>query len=296
MLTLLTQLKLNYLMKRTDRIKLDFTRNWNFPGKERLSRWIKPSGEIKDVFKEGITWLTNEDIGIFTTVDNYIEWSLISNGIYENEINKLIRISLKQGDNAIDIGSNIGLQSLRMAQCVGISGKVFSFEPLKYLQQKFERNMALNNVSCVTLFPYALSDIQGEADFKIDTNTWNQGTFSLSDTGNGSITQLVVIKVGDYVPEIKNADNISLIKIDVEGFEYKVLLGLKETLTIHKPRLIFEYDKNYWQKTDQDIDDCYSFLQSLNYTLYQITPVGCELIKATEQIISGNLFCISNNR
>jgi FkbM family methyltransferase len=279
-------------MKRKDRIKLDFTRNWKLPGKERLSNWLKPSAGLKTILKDGITWLTNEDIAIFTTADNYIEWSLLSSGTYEDEINKLIRISLKPGDNALDIGGNIGLQSIRMAQCVGDAGIVYSFEPLAYLQEKFKRNLSLNRATCVTLFPYALSDSEGEADFRIDHNLWNQGTFSLSSKGDGPETQRVLIKVADQMTEIQTLNSLALIKIDVEGFEYQVLRGLKQTLAKHKPRIIFEYDSNYWDKTEQKIDDCYAFLQSLNYSLYQINSIGCELIKNEESISSGNLFCI----
>src|ERR1700733_2198951 len=154
-------------MKRIDRIKLDFTRNWKLPGKERLSRWLKPSEVLKASINNGIVWLSNEDIAIYTTADNYIEWSILSTGTYEDEINKLIRISLRPGNNALDIGGNIGLQSIRMSQSVGTGGKVFAFEPLAFLQEKFKRNMALNCASNVTLFPYALSDMAGGGDFKI---------------------------------------------------------------------------------------------------------------------------------
>jgi FkbM family methyltransferase len=281
-----------YYMKRTDRIKLDFTRNWKFPGKERLSRWLISSNTAKANMNNGIVWLNDEDIAIYTTADNYIEWSILSTGTYENEINKLIRISLKPGDNALDIGGNIGLQSLRMSQQVGINGKVYAFEPITYLQEKLKKNISLNCASNVTLFPYALSDTEGEVEFKIDRNVWNQGTFSLNSINNGSEVQHVIIKIADEIPEIQTLNSIDLIKIDVEGFEYHVLRGLKQTLIKHKPRIIFEYDGNYWQKTAQKISDCCSFLQSLNYTLYQITSVGCELITSTENISGGNLFCI----
>src|SRR3954470_11688360 len=117
-------------MKRSDRIKLNFIRNWALPGKERLSHFFAPSQELKDSIKNGIVWLNNEDIAIYTTADNYIEWTILSSGTYEDEINKLIRISVKPGDVCLDIGGNIGLQSIRMAQCVGDGGKVYAFEPL----------------------------------------------------------------------------------------------------------------------------------------------------------------------
>jgi len=279
-------------MKRLDRIKLDFTRNWKLPGKERLSNLLKPSDQLKQSINNGIVWLTNEDIAIYTSADSYIEYSILSTGTYEDEINKLIRISLKDGGNALDIGGNIGLQSIRMSQCAGQAGKVFAFEPLEYLREKFNRNTALNKADNVTLFPYALSDQESEADFAVNPGSWNQGTFSLSGNSTGPGTQRVLIKVADDMPEIQSLPSLDLVKIDVEGFEFQVLRGLAKTLHKHKPRIIFEYDDNYWRNNGQSIVDCYSFLQAIGYTIYQVSSVGCELLKSAEAIEGGNLFCI----
>lgn len=279
-------------MKRIDRIKLDFTRNWELPGKERLSRWFKPSDQLKNSINNGIVWLNDEDIAIYANTNNYIEWTVLSNGTYENEINKMIRISLKDGENALDIGGNIGLQSIRMSQCVGDEGKVFAFEPLNYLQQKFTKNITLNRTNNVTLFPFALADNEGEAEFAININSWNQGTFSLGDSNNGSEKQLVTIKVADNIPEIQQLESLALIKIDVEGFEFQVLKGLQKTLKKHKPRIIFEYDSHYWVKTGCTIAECCSYLEQMGYQFYQITPVGCEFVTSATEIESGNLFCI----
>jgi FkbM family methyltransferase len=279
-------------MKRIDRIKLDFTRNWKLPGKERLSSLLKASDKLKESIKEGIVWLSGEDIAIYTSADNYIEWTILSTGTYEEEINKLIRISLKNGGNALDIGGNIGLQSIRMSQCAGQTGKVYAFEPLIYLQEKFTRNMLLNKAFNVTLLPYALSNKESEADFTINKNSWNQGAFSLNNNIEGSEKQRVFIKVADNLPEIQSLDSLDLIKIDVEGFEYQVLQGLAKTLQKHKPRIIFEYDNNYWINNGQKIEDCWSLLQSFGYTMYQITPVGCELLNSSENVEGGNVFCI----
>jgi FkbM family methyltransferase len=278
-------------MKRIDRIKLNFIRNWNLPGKERLSNLFSPSDQLKKTIKNGIVWLNTENVAIYTTADNYIEWTILTTGTYEDEINKLIRISLRPGENALDIGGNIGLQSIRMSQCVGNDGKVYAFEPLNYLQRKFKKNMALNRADNVTLMPFALSDSEGEAEFNINENSWNQGTFSLHNS-QGTTKQSVIIKVADSLPEVANLDSLALIKIDVEGFEYHVLRGLTATITKHKPRIIFEYDSNYWVKTGQSISDCYQFLQSLGYSIFQITAVGCELITQNADITDGNLFCI----
>jgi FkbM family methyltransferase len=279
-------------MKRADRIKLNFIRNWNLPGKERLAHWLNPSADLKTTIKDGIVWLNNEDIAIYTTADSYIEWTILSTGTYEDEINKLIRISLQPGDNALDIGGNIGLQSIRMAQQVGAAGKVYAFEPLQYLQRKFNKNITLNKAAQVVLLPFALSDEESEATFNIDEHSWNQGTFSLNSS-QGTNKQNVSVKVADQLPEVAALTSLALIKIDVEGFEFNVLKGLATTLDKHKPRIIFEYDSNYWIKAGQNIVDCYHFLLSLNYNLYQVSSVGCELINAPEKISGGNIFCMA---
>lgn len=282
-------------MKRKDRIRLDFTRNWKLPGKERLSDWLKPSNETLLSLKDSITWLGNEDIAVFTAADNFIEWSLLSTGTYEEEINKMIRISLKPGSNALDIGANIGLQSLRMAQTVGSSGFVFAFEPLNYLQEKFRRNMSLNKVTNVRLFPFALANEEAEAEFTFNKKAWNQGAFSIGQKQNGHDKQTVNIKVADQLPDIQKLTGLDLIKIDVEGFEYQVLLGLKETLRKHRPRLIFEYDERYWLTNNQRIEDCYDFLVGLQYVIYQITSIGCICIRDKSKILDGNLFCLPDD-
>lgn len=279
-------------MKRKDKIKLTFSRNWKLPGQERISNWLKPSNDLKNTFKDGITWLSEENLAIYTTADNYIEWTILSCGTYEAEIEKLIAISLLEGDSALDIGANIGLQSLRMARYAGKNGKILAFEPLAHLRDKFLKNVQLNRFNNVSLFPFALSDKESNLEYAINENIWNQGTFSLSHTPKGNNTQTINVKIGDNLVEITNLKKLTLIKIDVEGHEFNVLKGLTKTLERFKPRLIFEYDKNYWAANNYNIADCFNFLTNLNYNIYQINPVGCERVYYANLIQAGNLFCI----
>ena len=281
-------------MKRSDRVRLNFTRNWKLPGKERFSQWFKPSGEANRSFSGGIVWLTDEDVAIYTTADNFIEQIILTTGTYEDEINKPIRLSLKPGNVALDIGANIGLQSLRMSQCVGPQGSVIAFEPLEYLRNKFNRNMALNKVSNVKLMPYALSDQESSAEFKINPATWNQGAFSIAGKDDGTELQKVDIKVGDDLPEIRSLLRLDLIKIDVEGFEFQVMKGLKTTLEKFRPRIVFEYDMKYWPANGQSISECFDFLRKLDYEIYQVNPACSELRNSAMEIEDGNVFCINN--
>lgn len=280
-------------MNRSDRFKLNLSRSWKFPGQIRLLNLLKPSADAMHKLQDGIIWLDNEDIAIYTSADNYIENSILTTGTYESEIHKIISFSLKPGEVALDIGCNLGLQSLRMSKIVGASGKIISFEPLDYLRKKSKRNFHLNNANNINLLPYALSDKEDTLEITIDENIFNQGTFSLLQQPTGNSKQVIPIKIGDDLEEIKSLTTLSLVKIDVEGFEFNVLKGLESTLERFRPRIIFEYDKNYWQRNMQDIFECYNYLAGLNYTFYQISFMGCQFVKSPKFINDGNLFCIA---
>jgi FkbM family methyltransferase len=277
-----------------DKLKINISRNWKFPGQIRLSNYLKPSKNYLQKLKNSIIWLSEEPIAFYTTTDSYIEYSILTTGTYEAEIGKIISISLKENGVALDIGCNIGLQSLRMAQAVGKTGRVIAFEPLNYLRQKCKKNFELNFANNVDLLPYALSDQAGEMNIKINSQLWNQGAFSLLQKSEGDLEQRILIKVGDELEEIQNLKNLDLIKIDVEGFELNVMKGLIKTLKKFKPRIIFELDKNYWFRNDQRIEDCFQLLAEIGYNFYQISTFGCSIIDSIEKFEDGNIFCIAN--
>ena len=55
-------------MNRRDKTKLTFTRNWKFPGGERLARILRSSSTLRNGLKNGITWLNDEPVAIYTVV------------------------------------------------------------------------------------------------------------------------------------------------------------------------------------------------------------------------------------
>jgi len=283
-------------VKRSDRIKLNFSRNWHLPGKERIAGWLKLSSNAQDHLKDGIIWLRDENIALYSSADNYIENTILRTGTYESEIGKLIYSLLKKGDITIDIGANIGLQSLRMALSVGTEGQVLAFEPLTYLQQKLSRNILLNGVTNISVLPVALSNTECVKAFSICSDVWNQGTFSLRQETNEENKQEVIIKKGDDLPEINALKKIHLIKIDVEGFEFAVMQGLKNRIGEHRPKIIFEYDAHYWHLSNSNIAACYDFLLQMDYTLYQIREANAEIIRSASSIENGNVLCIPGDK
>jgi hypothetical protein len=65
--------------------------------------------------------------------------------------------------------------------------------------------------------------------------------------------------------------DIALIKIDVEGAEYKVLVGARETLLKHSPSIIIEAQDWSLSRYGYTIDDIFSFLNALDYRAFDLT-------------------------
>lgn len=139
----------------------------------------------------------------------------------------------------VDIGANIGIYSLELADHFA---EVVAFEPhpvtFKLLEINVEINAALN-VKCMQL---ALSDRNGIAELVNDSGD-NAGASSLErkrlDGVIGGCHQVIVERGADAITTATNR-RVSLLKIDVEGHELKVIGGLIPLLEKDAPVLAFE--------------------------------------------------------
>lgn len=122
----------------------------------------------------------------------------------------------------IDIGSNIGSYSVLAAAETG--SKVYSFEPSKKAFENQKKNIDINGIqNKVKLFNYGLSSKEEVVSFTKELDTINR--VSLENTKVSSET----LKFYSFDSIIELNTN-SLVKIDVEGYESKVLLGMKKAL------------------------------------------------------------------
>ncbi|TAH01559.1 MAG: FkbM family methyltransferase [Sphingobacteriales bacterium] len=253
-------------MKKNQKLKLQLSRNWILPFKERITKYLVIPGSEK-TYQKGITYTQN---GILVSFDtrNYIEYKIFAEGYYEQEVTLLMKNYVELGDTVLDIGANIGVHSLNLSKMVGKSGSVYSFEPIPFLRDKLNRNISLNRFSNINIMPFALSD----SNYTIKTafsQNGNNGTFFIQNDDSGE-TEINCVKGDDWANQ-QQITNLKLIKIDVEGFEYKVITGLKETINKYKPVIFFEYDTNYISRANSSPADFnHLFFNEFKYKLYSI--------------------------
>ena len=138
--------------------------------------------------------------------------------------------NLKFGDIFIDIGANSGYFSLIASQKVGGKGKIFSFEPSS---REFIRLLTnINRNSSLNIYPLSIaaSNEFGVANFFIASEHTGINSFHSSD-GADACQNVILMPLSMLLLNL-NFDEISLIKIDVEGHELNVLKGLGEILAL----------------------------------------------------------------
>ena len=147
---------------------------------------------------------------------------------------------VKRWDTCIDIGSNVGMWTRELATRFK---KVYCFEPNTNFIECFNKNITENNVE---LFKYGLSDTEHTA------SQIKQSTILSEYPGN------VICKTLDSF----NLKDIDFIKIDVDGFEYKVLLGAVQTIRNCSPVINIEMKTD---KRKETVRRCKKLLTKLDY-------------------------------
>ena len=89
---------------------------------------------------------------------------------FEDEI-KFVRKIIQPGENVIDIGANFGVYTLSIAQLVGPTATVWSFEPAPQTADFLEASIVLNNFRNVKVLRYAVSHSSGTAQFSTSSHS-----------------------------------------------------------------------------------------------------------------------------
>lgn len=155
----------------------------------------------------------------------------------EGDVNHEVLRSLRKGDVFIDVGASIGYYTVLGAKIVGHTGRVLSIEPVPETVKILKRNLALNRIDNVEVFPFAVSNKKGPVVLHVPRDCYGQA----SQLGNsGDLVRAEAVCLDDVSRSITQ---IRTIKIDVEGAEYEVLLGAKETLR-KTDTVIVEFSRN----------------------------------------------------
>ncbi|MEE8528001.1 MAG: FkbM family methyltransferase [Gammaproteobacteria bacterium] len=158
-----------------------------------------------------------------------------------------IKESIRPDSIAIDVGANKGSYLYWMARWTP-AGRTVAFEPQEELARYLEAVAAKLHLNNVVVEDKGVSDQAGQLTFHIpDGSVMPGASFSqaVADREECAHTTKEVVTLDDYFPPDAS---ISVMKVDVEGFELHVFRGASRILEKSAPLLVFECEGRHLEQ------------------------------------------------
>jgi len=184
--------------------------------------------------------------------------SSIFHTCFEPTISFVMDYFAKQSETFIDIGANIGYHSLRISHFVN---DVYAFEPSNSVNNLLKLNRKLYESTNIKISNLALSDTDNNDVKAEDSSIWTHKEDEIKS-----------ITFDKYYTENPIRGKSYLLKIDVDGFEGKVIQGMKNFIKNNVDHLdiIMEITPKNMAKFGSDLELFSSFMNTLGYDLYKI--------------------------
>lgn len=181
----------------------------------------------------GAELVTLDKFSIFVATDDWLIAPAIRAG-YEPDVSEAFLEHLGEG-RVLDIGANCGYFSFLAASH---GSHVYAFEPMQRNLRLLQAGALLNGFDQVRIIAAAASD--SLRTLTIEGVHANAIVGNVEDNSQAALTAeyVAALRVDDVVA---GSDLVSLIKIDVEGHEYRAISGALETIRKWRPVIISEF-------------------------------------------------------
>lgn len=198
----------------------------------------------------------------------------IRDGIYEEEVLRLLVSNLKDNSVYFDIGANIGLMSIPVLKynatvtviSVEASPTTFAFLKKTWQHSGFKERW--------TIYHNAVSNYSGEMDFFMSANA--DGSYeSMKDTGRTTFSSKIIV-AGITIDEIWTSSGkpmVSVIKSDIEGADLLALKGAGSCIDQCKPIIVLEWNPINIKPFQFQHQDLLDFCNDNNYRCYALPSI-----------------------
>jgi FkbM family methyltransferase len=212
------------------------------------------------------------------------ERGALLNPDYNIEELDFLRAHTPAGGVFVDVGANAGTYALPLARHVGPNGKVIAIEPHPVMVARLAFNQAASASGNVVLVPAAAGDTEG--DLMIETDRENYGASHVhpgASAGNDAI-RVPAMRLLRILQD-RDVGQIDSLKIDVEGYEDRVLIGFfRDAPQALWPRAIAieHLSRDDW------LDDCLADMLSRGYVEAGKTRSNTLLVRGSNQIVDSS--------
>lgn len=184
----------------------------------------------------------------------------VEGGEQRREDAEMILNSLKPGDIYIDVGANIGTLALLAGKAVGNQGLSLAIEANKHTFSELVGNIKENDLYVVPI----LSAVGHEIGVVRFSNSSTDDQNNVDDKGE---LQVPVTRLDALLPAFIGDKRVNLLKIDVEGFECRVLEGLSG-IADRVDKIYFEISEAMLNRYGFSCADLLSKIQAYGFDIY----------------------------
>ena len=194
---------------------------------------------------------------------------IIDNKIFDKKVYETAIRYIQEDSIVLDVGANFGQLSVLLSKYRN-NVKVYSFEASKYIFEILEKNLKINNVNAKLFNNLVGNETKHDLCIKklniSKFNTYGSNKIEKADLNNENSTNIEKInsiKIDDVVFDKK----ISLMKIDVQGYDLEVLKGSKNTIIKQQMPIIFEYEEDFAQDFNYTFNSFEKFIEEIKYKI-----------------------------
>ena len=185
-------------------------------------------------------------------------------------LNLLAKITRKS-PIIFDVGANIGLFIKAFNKSANKPQKIYAFEPSSYVYSILKLTVArFKNTECHQL---AFDKDKGVITLNMPVKKSGSIRVGISHIGNtheGDFIKETVQKstMDEFITNHK-INSVDLVKIDIEGAEYRALLGASDLLNKIRPYWFVEVSENL-ERFDNSANDTFQLFQKANYVCFHL--------------------------
>jgi FkbM family methyltransferase len=195
----------------------------------------------------------------------------------------LVSRFLRGGDVFVDVGANFGLFTVIAARRVGPAGHVYAFEPVAPTYSRLQENVLLNNCPNVDCIQLGLSDRSGPAQMTVSLDGFDAWNSLGRPTRGEKLAQreIACTTWDEFCKEQQVRRPVTLMKIDVEGWESRVLRGGVDNFSgTAAPTLLLEFSDAAAHQAGTSCQELFGLTGDLGYQLFSFDN-GCKLHRET---------------
>jgi FkbM family methyltransferase len=185
------------------------------------------------------------------------------------------------GDTIVEVGANIGTETIGYSDFVGSHGGVFAFEPLPRNQAILRLSLAEASHSNITVLPYALGATEGVVPFAEPPRDQSSGighvlgpdevrTGTVTHDGRPLAARVVEVACRTLDSFEATLPKVRLLVVDAEGSELMIIRGAARRIRTDRPAIVVEAAPAHLVRAGSNARQLYDELASQGYCVFEV--------------------------